>query len=334
MEWREKDMEGKLSAMIAATEANSKATAKLQSMLEKYMDKGKFRDDGSLSLAIDVMDSPTSAARQHSEGRRAEKIDLESPPPPQSILEEKMDLESPPSPQPVVATNVDLESPPPPQPVVATNVNFESPPPPQPVVAPQTVLESPPAAKVVPEEKAEAEEEGGPKVAADEVESKEEDSEEGDKPAPCAASTGTPTKAKAKKGQAMKNKAEKKSGAPSNDVAADGSSLQVSQVNDAAIQGAKYFLDSTKLVVFNVHGTLLDCSIVSESNPNTEIRPTFRHGNRRFVCRPGMKKFLSRCFLNFEVAFWGSKSARYMEDVVPAMLSRLKDSSKYVPAFV
>lgn len=166
------------------------------------------------------------------------------------------------------------------------------------------------------------------------MESKEEDFKEGNKPVLCAASEDTPEKAKAKKGQASKNMAEKKSEAPSNDVATNGTSLQVSQVNDAAIQRANYFPDNTKFLIFNVDGTLLDCSILSESNPNTEIRPTFQHRNRRFGCRPKIHKFLSWCFLNFEVAFSDSKSSQYMKDVVLAMLSRLKESLKYVFAFV
>lgn len=62
-------------------------------------------------------------------------------------------------------------------------------------------MESPLATKAVVEEKKDALEERGPKVVADEVESKEEDSEEGDKSIPCVASKGTLLKAKAKKGK-------------------------------------------------------------------------------------------------------------------------------------
>lgn len=40
-----------------------------------------------------------------------------------------------------------------------------------------------------------------------------------------------------------------------------------------------------------------------------------------------MAKFLSRCLLHFG----GSKTIRYMEDVVLAMLSRLKESLNCVP---
>lgn len=100
-------------------------------------------------------------------------------------------------------------------------MDLESLPPWHSVLATQIVLESPLTTKVVLEEKLDALEDGGPKVAVDEVESKEE----GGKPAPYTTSQGTPTKAKAKKGQASKNMAKKKSWAPSNDMAADGFSL-------------------------------------------------------------------------------------------------------------
>lgn len=61
-------MEGKVSAMLASTKANKKTMEKLHYILEKYMDKGKRGDDGSMSLPIDIMESPTFTARQHSKG--------------------------------------------------------------------------------------------------------------------------------------------------------------------------------------------------------------------------------------------------------------------------
>ena len=60
---------------------------------------------------------------------------------------------------------------------------------------------------------------------------------------------------------------------------------------------------STKLLVFNVQGTLLDCSLLSSQNPNSRIRPTLKHGGRRIVMRPWIGQFLGRCFSHFEVAF-------------------------------
>jgi hypothetical protein len=92
--------------------------------------------------------------------------------------------------------------------------------------------------------------------------------------------------------------------------------------------------DKSKLLVFNVHGTLLDCSSVEDPNPNPSIRYTLKTLTRRVVCRPWMVDFLSNCFQKFEVAFWRSKSSLYMEEVVPAMLGRLRGDMQFVPLFV
>jgi hypothetical protein len=67
-----------------------------------------------------------------------------------------------------------------------------------------------------------------------------------------------------------------------------------------------------KLVVFNLHGTLVDSSLLADKNPNSAIRATVTTENRRVTFRPWLVKFLVRCFLNFNVAFWGSKSEVYM----------------------
>jgi hypothetical protein len=37
--------------------------------------------------------------------------------------------------------------------------------------------------------------------------------------------------------------------------------------------------DPLKLLVFNVHGTLLDCSMISDKNPNPKLKPTFKTTN-------------------------------------------------------
>ena len=74
-----------------------------------------------------------------------------------------------------------------------------------------------------------------------------------------------------------------------------------------------------KLVIFNVHGTLLDSSLLVENNPNSKIRPTVKTKSRRVVFRPWLHAFLSHCFIHFAVAFWGSKSVAYMDEVVPTM---------------
>jgi hypothetical protein len=50
--------------------------------------------------------------------------------------------------------------------------------------------------------------------------------------------------------------------------------------------------------------------------------------------RPWLIEFLGRCFKNFEVAFWGSKSEVYMGQIVAAMLRRMKDNNSYIPLFI
>jgi hypothetical protein len=58
-----------------------------------------------------------------------------------------------------------------------------------------------------------------------------------------------------------------------------------------------------KLLIFNVHGTLLDCGLLIDKNPNTAIRPTIRTEKRRVIFRPCLIEFITKCFLRFHVAF-------------------------------
>jgi hypothetical protein len=89
-----------------------------------------------------------------------------------------------------------------------------------------------------------------------------------------------------------------------------------------------------KLVIFNIHGTLLDCSMRKEKNPNPNIRYTVQTESRKVVFRPGLREFLSKCFINFTVAFWGSKNESYTDDVLPALLGGVERSVKYCPLCV
>ena len=89
----------------------------------------------------------------------------------------------------------------------------------------------------------------------------------------------------------------------------------------------------SKLVVFNVQGTLLDCSLLADPNPNSKIRPTTKTTLRRIVLRLWLKPFLSRCFIHFAVAFWGSKSISFMEDVVPSMMDGSLQGPNSKPLF-
>jgi hypothetical protein len=89
-----------------------------------------------------------------------------------------------------------------------------------------------------------------------------------------------------------------------------------------------------KLLVFNVHGTLLDCSLLLDKNPNPTLRPTFKIENRRVLICPWLSELLCKCFKNFRVGFWGSKSKRYMDEMVPTLLGRVRSPEPLVPAFV
>jgi hypothetical protein len=51
----------------------------------------------------------------------------------------------------------------------------------------------------------------------------------------------------------------------------------------------------TKLLIFNVHNTLLDTNLLTSPNPNCKIRMTKKTTTRRFVFRPWMMEFLGRC---------------------------------------
>jgi hypothetical protein len=79
-----------------------------------------------------------------------------------------------------------------------------------------------------------------------------------------------------------------------------------------------------KLIIFNVHGTLLDCSLLASANENPKIRSSIKTACRRVVFKPWLKPFLHRCFGSFLVAFWGTKSRPYMDDLVPTMVADFK----------
>jgi hypothetical protein len=89
-----------------------------------------------------------------------------------------------------------------------------------------------------------------------------------------------------------------------------------------------------KLVIFNIHGSLLDCSLLAERNPNATIRSSMETRSKRVIFRPWLIEFLRRCFINFNVAFWGSKSEGYMDEIAAVVLSWLKDGQMFEPLFV
>jgi hypothetical protein len=87
-------------------------------------------------------------------------------------------------------------------------------------------------------------------------------------------------------------------------------------------------------VILNTHGTLLDSSLLVEKIPNVTLWSNMTTKSRRVIFRPWLLQFLSRCFTNFIVAFWGSKSECYMDEIAAAVLSRLKDGQLFKPLFV
>jgi hypothetical protein len=97
--------------------------------------------------------------------------------------------------------------------------------------------------------------------------------------------------------------------------------------------GRKGTNSATKLLIFNIHGTLVDCSLLSKPNPNPSIRITRKSSTRRIVFRPWLTEFLDRCFKKFTVAFWGMKSLSNMEDVVAEMMRKVEGLESHKPLF-
>ena len=89
----------------------------------------------------------------------------------------------------------------------------------------------------------------------------------------------------------------------------------------------------TKLLIFNVHETLLDTSLLTQPNPNPNIWMTKKTRFCRFLFKPWMMEFLRRCFKIFRVAFWGIKSNEYMEKVLREILPVPKHLEGHKPIF-
>ena len=90
---------------------------------------------------------------------------------------------------------------------------------------------------------------------------------------------------------------------------------------------------TTKLLIFNIHATFVDSSLLSESNPNSSIHITRTSLTRRFVFRPWLTEFLDRCFKKFRVVFWGINNLGNMEDIVAEMMRRLDWMDSHKPLF-
>jgi len=90
----------------------------------------------------------------------------------------------------------------------------------------------------------------------------------------------------------------------------------------------------TKLLILNVHGTLLDTTLLTQRNPNPNIHVSKKTTTRRLVYRPWMMEFLGMCFKFFKVAFWGRKSIKYMEEVLQEILPVFYHLEGHKPIFV
>jgi hypothetical protein len=84
---------------------------------------------------------------------------------------------------------------------------------------------------------------------------------------------------------------------------AEEASTQVSCDDTLGPQKSPFRLRTLKLLVFNVHGTLLDCTLVDEPSPNSKIWYIMKIATRRVVYRPWLSEFLRKCFLHFHIAF-------------------------------
>jgi hypothetical protein len=93
------------------------------------------------------------------------------------------------------------------------------------------------------------------------------------------ASTGGPSPKKTKK---QRQPSPPKVDAPALD--AEEASTQVSSDDKIGPPKSPLTVQKSKLLVLNVHGTLLDCSLLEEPNPNSTIRYTFKTPTRRVVC--------------------------------------------------
>ena len=91
--------------------------------------------------------------------------------------------------------------------------------------------------------------------------------------------------------------------------------------------------NETKLVIFNVHGTLLDSSLLTQPNPICNIRVIKKTYTRRFVFRPWMMEFLGRCFKMFKITFWHTKNSEYMEEVLREIVPVFSHLEGYIPIF-
>jgi hypothetical protein len=149
--------------------------------------------------------------------------------------------------------------------------------------------------------------------------------------APNGASTQSPKNQSPKRQKKIAASPSKINPAPG--VAEGGSNEFIgNRISESVIAGTRGV--QAQLLILNIHRTLLECSLMAERPSNASIRTSMITESRWVVFRPWLLQFLSGCFINFTVAFWGSKSECYMDELAAAVLARLKDAHSCKPLFV
>lgn len=92
-------------------------------------------------------------------------------------------------------------------------------------------------------------------------------------------------------------------------------------------------LSPTKFLISNVHGTLLDSSVLCEPIFSTSICMHAWSLACRIVIRPWPIDFIGKCFKNFRVAFWDITRNANMEDIVAEMMRKFGALDSNKPMF-
>ena len=109
---------------------------------------------------------------------------------------------------------------------------------------------------------------------------------------------------------------------------------QVSPPHSFRISSVAEPYNPTKLLIFNVYGALLDTNLLTQPNPNCNIRMTKKRTTCKFVFRPWMMQFLGRCFKIFKIACWDIKSSEYMKEVLREILPVFPHVEGHKPIFM
>ena len=90
---------------------------------------------------------------------------------------------------------------------------------------------------------------------------------------------------------------------------------------------------SSLLLVLSIQGTLLDAIPNSEKHENAKRRVSYRSSVRRYIFRPLMAEFLSRCFLRFTVAFLSNGDETYMREMCDILYQQCSSKELWTSNF-